>query len=102
MEQLDFARTIAGVPFIINSGFRCENYQDELKSQGFETAKGLSPHEKGMAVDIRCDNPQVRPVILTALKEVGFDRFGLAHNFIHVDNDPDRSLNRIWLYNRRK
>jgi len=101
MLQLDFARKLADIPFTINSGYRCSNYQQDLKQQGFETAEGLSPHEKGVAADILCSDAQERPVILDALRQAGFHRFGLAHTFIHVDDDNERSVNRIWLYNRR-
>jgi len=96
--KLDKARKIAGVSFKITSGFRSAEYQEDLRKRGYHTSRGKSPHEKGVACDIYVKNDKTRAIILSALQEVGFNRFGIASNFIHVDSDFDRNANRIWHY----
>ena len=100
MKTLERARVRADIPFIITSGYRCKTYQDLLRSKGYETARGVSPHEKGVAVDIRVKDGEHRSYILTSLMGVGFNRFGIGSNFIHADKDPDRNDFYIWHYKR--
>lgn len=98
--RVDQARTEADVPFRITSGFRCENYQLDLKKRGYETANGVSPHMKGVACDISVSNDSRRWDIIDALIGVGFNRIGIGSNFVHADIDLDRNSNRIWYYKR--
>jgi uncharacterized protein YcbK (DUF882 family) len=98
VKTLDGARAIAGIPFRITSGYRSKEYQEDLRKRGYPTSRGKSPHEKGVACDIYVKNDMARATILSALQEVGFNRFGIASNFIHVDSDFDRNANRIWHY----
>ena len=98
--SLDDARELADVPFKITSGYRCSKYQKALKERGYETAHGISPHQKGVACDISVINDERRWQIINALFEVGFTRIGIGSNFVHVDKDLDRNMNRIWYYKR--
>lgn len=98
LAMLDDARAIAGIPFIITSGFRTPSHnayvggvQAGLKSKG-------SSHLFGYAADISCKSGADREVIVSALIKAGFRRIGIANTFIHCDNDPDKT-NSIWLYN---
>ena len=98
LSMLDDARGIAGIPFRITSGYRTPSHnayvggvQAGLKSKG-------SSHLFGYAADIACNSGQQREIIVAALIKAGFRRIGIAQNFIHADNDPDKS-NSIWLYN---
>lgn len=90
--MLDSARTIAGVPFKINSGFRTSEHN--------RIVGGVdgSAHTKGYAADIKCSNSLDRHKIVNALQAVGFDRIGIARTFVHVDNDPSKPQNVIWVY----
>lgn len=90
ITRLDKARSIANVPFIINSAVRCEKHNREI--HGSPT----SSHLKGYAVDIHIDNDSDRFKILMALASVGFRRFGVYKTFIHCDNDNDKTQNVIW------
>jgi len=92
LQMLDNAREIAGIPFKINSGFRTKSHNAYIGG-----AK-LSSHLYGYAVDIHCTDSRRRAIILNALREVGFTRFGVADTFIHTDNDPDKDQNVLWLY----
>ena len=96
VQKLDKARGLANTPFRITSGWRSPEYQEDLRKRGYHTATGQSPHEKGVAADIFVKNDDCRSRIFLALQEVGFNRFGNASNFIHVDSDFVRNPNRIW------
>lgn len=92
LAKLDLAREIAGIPFKINSGFRTEEHNEKVGG------KPNSSHRFGYAADIAIRNSRERHDILTALQEAGFNRFGIASGFIHVDNDPQKTSNVLWTY----
>jgi uncharacterized protein YcbK (DUF882 family) len=79
---------------IIRSGYRCPEHN--LKSGGKET----SSHVKGWAVDIQCDTSAYRFILIDALMQAGFTRFGVdfKRDFIHVDLDPDKPNDLMWGY----
>ena len=90
--MLDSARTIAGIPFKINSGYRSASHNKLVGGVS------NSAHTKGYAADIKVNNSNERKIILSALQKAGFNRFGIGRTFIHVDNDPSKPSNVIWLY----
>jgi uncharacterized protein YcbK (DUF882 family) len=92
LSMLDDARGIAGIPFKITSGFRTEGHNEKVG--GVKN----SSHIKGKAVDIAVSSSRERWTILQSLQKAGFNRFGLAKTFIHVDNDLDKNPNVIWTY----
>jgi len=92
VERLDLARDIAGVPFVITSGFRCEKHNSEVGG------KKDSAHLKGLAVDIKCATSHDRNRMIRAFALMGFKRFGIGKTFIHVDEDPDLPQEVTWLY----
>tara|TARA_R110000744_G_scaffold80412_2_gene157845 strand:- start:60 stop:440 length:381 start_codon:yes stop_codon:yes gene_type:complete len=98
MELLQDARTIAECSFRITSGFRTQAYHDDLGRRGYKTSKGRSAHQDGYAADISCTDTKSRWLIINSLLLAGFNRIGIASNFIHVDNHPDKTQNRIWTY----
>lgn len=82
VEILDKARGIAGVPFVIASGFRTPE-QNKL-------AGGVanSSHTKGLGVDLQCTDNAKRTKILRALYNCGNPLFiEIAGRHIHVDID---------------
>lgn len=93
LELLEKARGLAGIPFIVTSGFRSEAHNAELE----HSVQG-SAHTKGHAIDVSCRTSQQRYKIVKALFEVGFNRIGIGKTFIHFDNDPDKPANCIWVY----
>jgi len=95
-EKIEAARNIAGVPFIITSGFRCSTAQYLLIRQG--RSKENSAHPRGYAVDIAINDSGKRFIIIDALLKVGFKRIGVGKDFIHADNDPDLPANVMWDY----
>ena len=97
LELLDYARTVAGIPFKITSGYRTKAHNEALKAKGY-SASPNSSHCKGLAVDISIPDSITRFKILTALVDAGFTRIGISDNFIHVDADRDKAQGVIWTY----
>ncbi len=92
MPMIENARIYAGIPFHINSGYRCEKRNAEVGG------KPASSHLSGYAVDIRAKNSRERSAVLRGLIAAGFTRIGIGKNFIHADMDPDKDINVIWTY----
>lgn len=89
LDLLDKAREISGVPFSINSGYRCPVHNEAVGS----TSKN---HVSGRAADIATPDNFRRGAILRGLYLAGFKRIGIADTFIHADNMP---LNEsAWFY----
>lgn len=94
LARLDEAREIAGVPFVITSGFRCRKYN--AKVGGVED----SAHVWGVAADIAATSSSQRHHVLRGLLLAGFRRIGLnvERGFIHADTDEDKPQDLIWGY----
>lgn len=92
LEMLDKARHFAGVPFVINSGYRTKGHN--RKVGGIKT----SSHLDGFAADISCTESRQRAYIIGGLLDAGFNRIGIGASFIHVDNDPNKAEDVIWTY----
>ena len=92
LNQLDNARHIAGIPFKINSGYRC------LKHNFDKGYSSTSSHLIGLAADIRCTTDRQRGLIIPALWEVGLSRIGVRKDFVHADSDLTKNAKRIWVY----
>jgi len=93
-QKIDLARELAGVPFVITSGFRCKKHNREVGG------KPNSAHLGGWAADIRARTSRRRAKIVEALIKVGFRRIGIdfKRGFIHVDCDPTKPSPRLWGY----
>lgn len=93
LEMMDKARRIAGVPFKVNSGFRCENHSLSKKNP-------TSSHIKGIAADIHFTDGKNLALIMGGLGGAGFERFGIdfKNKFIHTDCDEDKTNPCIWGY----
>ena len=92
LSMLDDARHMADIPFKINSGYRTKEHNYKVGG------KEKSSHLVGKAADISCSGSRERWIIITALQDAGFNRIGIANNFIHVDSDENKSPNVIWTY----
>ena len=91
LHKLDKARSIAGLPFKINSAYRSPEHPLSIKNPS-------SSHIKGLAADISAKDSRTRFIIVDALIKAGFNRIGIADTFIHVDMDLDKSNKVIWTY----
>lgn len=92
LVKIDAAREIAGVPFHVNSGYRCANNNSE--SGGV----AASPHMSGYAADISTTDSRTRWLILQAIIAAGFTRIGIGKTFIHADCDPNKDPEVVWTY----
>lgn len=92
VKLLEAARKRAGVPFKLTSALRCE---DHNKAVG---GVPNSAHVRGMAVDVAATNSATRWQILDGAYAVGFGRIGIGSTFIHLDRDPDKPTQVVWLY----
>ena len=91
VSMLDNAREIAGIPFIITSGFRTERHNAEVGGDPH------SAHLSGLAVDLRCQCSDDRFDILRGLLGAGFKRIGVYETHIHADIDYTKPAPIIFL-----
>lgn len=90
--RLDAARKAAGIPFIINSAYRCREHNREVG--GSDTSSHLS----GWAFDIHAESSYEKFNIVKGLMAAGFNRIGVGTNFVHADADPDKPPFVMWTY----
>ena len=97
MQMLVMARKIAKIPFNMLSICRCKRHN--IREGGSLTSSHISTLEiKCKAGDIKCNNSRKRFIIIDSLKKAGFNRIGIAKNFIHADNDESKAERVIWVY----
>ncbi len=92
LNRLSKARELAAIGFKITSGYRSPAHN--TKVGGVPS----SSHTVGRAVDIYAPTSTQKYIIINALLQAGFNRIGVAKNFIHVDDDPSKSEDVIWTY----
>lgn len=98
VAKLDQARHIAGIPFVITSGFRSPE-----KNQSVVGAVPDSAHLKGLAVDLRVSSSREVALILDAAKVVGINRRGVYVDqrfnpvHVHLDDDRDKIENVVFI-----
>lgn len=83
---------MAGVPFVINSAYRCEKHNAKVGGVPW------SAHTRGLAVDIRASGSRQRFIVAQALMARGLTRIGVASGFVHVDVDKGKDQQVLWLY----
>ena len=91
VKMLDEARDIAGIPFVITSGLRSSEKNEDVG--GVDN----SAHTKGLGVDLRCNNSANRHTMLRSLFAVGFNRIGVYKTHIHADCDKTLPQNVVWV-----
>ena len=92
LEMLDEVREKYDKPIHITSGFRTPIHNESVNG------KENSSHLKGLAVDISCTNSTDRFDLLNCILDVGFNRVGIAKNFIHIDIDFEKAQGVTWIY----
>lgn len=95
MELMDDIRERAGFPFVVTSGYRCEDHPIEAK----KSAPGA--HTTGKAIDISVSGEKALRLIELAqqagIKRIGVNQKG-SGRFIHLDVCDDRPSPAIWSY----
>lgn len=97
MKRLEMARKLAKIPFIITSGYRSVEYNQNLSAINPNVSQD-SAHTKGLAADISVLSSQSRWIIVAALQAAGFRRIGIGDSHIHVDMDVTKPQDVLWLY----
>lgn len=92
LERLTIARWHAGVPFVLNSAFRCPAWNAHPDVRGEPDSAHLSGH----AVDISATYGKLRFRVVSGLLAAGFTRMGIYPWGIHVDDDPTKPEGTIW------
>lgn len=92
VSALQTIREEIDMPMTITSAFRCKDHQARLRGQGIKTAKGISQHELGNAVDVHTKDLDK----LLKSAEQYFDAIGVAKTFLHFDLRTDKK--RRWDY----
>lgn len=90
------------LPIHITEGYRCAVRQQQLRdaknSDGtpmYETAKGRSPHEDGLAADIKAGKLSGHE-LEAAARKAGFLAVGRGLRWVHVDTRQGKT--RSWTY----
>jgi uncharacterized protein YcbK (DUF882 family) len=107
LEFIDELRHRCNFPFRVTSGYRTQNYQDDLTRRGYKTSKSRSAHQDGLAADISITDSKKRALFIGHAIELTHDwnlpiRLGISGaktgNFIHCDIHPEKQSPRIWVY----
>ena len=98
IDKLQLLRNELGFPFIISSGYRCEEHPIEAKKNVPGT------HAQGIAADIKVRGDKALQIVSKA-KEFGFTGIGVnqkgSGRFIHLDiseGSENRPRPHIWSY----
>lgn len=99
------ARDYLNRPIYGNSWCRCVEYNALIggtPDSSHRVGDDLICHAGDVTLsppsDPRPMNSRELYLLLNALREAGFDRFGIRRDSIHVDDHPDKPPNVIWLY----
>lgn len=92
MVKIEAARELTGFPWIINSAYRCPEYDRQIRGEG--------NHTTGMAMDIHFSSSKELYELLFALRSVGITRFGISfkERFLHADLVLEHPTRVIWGY----
>lgn len=90
--KMNMLRHNVGSPLNPTSWNRCPVHN--TLSGGSDT----SSHLTGWACDLSAVKPLLRFKIIYYAGLLMFRGVGIANTFIHLDDDPSKPLNRIWLY----
>jgi hypothetical protein len=85
IDKLNMMRILLGRGMVVTSGARCEEHNTAIG--GVANSAHLPHHDSGQcrAVDILVRSSEDRYELLTLALKVGFNRIGIAKNFLHLD-----------------
>lgn len=121
LDKIEWARDQDDFPYIINSGYRCLEYNRILPRRSnsgrlywpecemmpgsycYYNVHGIkhyhsgasnddSAHPQGLGVDIKAVYGSDKWKVRYNLERAGLRRIGIYQNYIHVDDDPTKSL----------
>ena len=91
MNLCDKGREMTGIPWVVNSAYRCAEHNANVGSSS-------DVHVKGLAVDVGAKNSRDRFLVMQAMMQLGFRRIGVHKEFIHGDIDHDKPEELLWIY----
>lgn len=92
LKQLDLARHISGVPWVITSGKRCPKHNKAVG--GVDD----SEHTLGKGADVKAENSVKRLKIVRGALAAGIERIGVGKDFVHLGSDGLKGSPVMWLY----
>ena len=95
MRKVVEGRRVLGFPFIVTSGYRCSEHNNNVSGSGYN-----GPHTLGRAIDIKASSRQ-KFLVMNYFKDEGMTRFGVARSFIHFDDLTEHDLfdeEVVWTY----
>lgn len=90
LEVMNLIRAELGRPIIVNSWYRCEEYDKSIGGKG--------AHRTGVAADIRCLHSLTRWRLVTLAQAHQIDRIGIGDTFLHFDMHKEYPAPRMWTY----
>jgi len=95
LTRIDRLREKVGEPLIINSACRCSKHNEKVGGNP------ESSHLKGLAVDIKCEDNQLRFKIIKYWLQITQvylkpSRIEIGANYIHIDEDKTKFNEIIW------
>ena len=90
--RLDRLREEVGYALTINSGYRTPMHN------AAEGGVECSAHTLGFAADIRVLESRTRIDVVRCAIMLGFRRIGIDKKFVHLDEDPAKPQDILWLY----
>lgn len=92
LSCLDTLRHKCDFPFIVNSGYRSPEYNNQVSSTGF-----TGPHTTGKASDTAVAGSKAYTLLKHAMEMDCFTGIGIGKSFIHLDI-IQRNYKIIWSY----
>ena len=92
LAALQLIRDELGEPMALNSAYRCPKHPEEARKAR------AGQHSLGNAFDIQVGWGAKRMRIVDLAIKHGFNGFGFANSFIHIDFRPE-SARTCWTYN---
>jgi len=98
VDKLDYARGKAQVPFVVNSGARCEQHNKD-EGGNTESEHLLNAEGYAEAVDISTKTSHVRWKVVTSAIAAGIRRIGIGDNFVHLGDRLGHKPHPVmWIY----
>lgn len=93
LTMLNKAREEAGIPFNITSHYRTPGHSLDVGG----LINDAHTEIPCTAFDISCNSGRELITIIKSVLNAGFDRIGLNHSHVHVDNSTKLPRNVMWI-----
>lgn len=94
LKVLEAIRTKLAEPVYLSSVCRCQKHNKDVGGKEWSAHTESPCH----AVDITVNNSYNRYVIIESAIEHGFNRIGVASDFVHIDKSTNLPSPFVWLY----